>query len=433
MSYYGGWPGQPGQPGQGQWVYTPPAPKPGVIPLHPLALSDVMGGIFGSIRHYFRQLYGPLAVLLLASALITGTAVAFSYAPLHHLYDDIRNQGDITHGQAAEIVLILGAIGLLYAVLMFCWYTVSGLISSAVLRHAVIGRRVTVRQILDEARPRLWKSVGGFALLLLAYAGPMLVAVVVTGALGALGGDAAAGFGFLLVLPAMGWMVFLSGRMALMAPVIVLENAGPKTAFARAWRLNQGNWWRTAGFTFLASLIGSFAAQVVNTPISLMTGGGVFNTFPQQGQVWTVDNLPSFHSFWVYLIGFLISIYVSGILLMPLVGLCNGLLYVDRRIRRESLDEQLAAEAGVSLTPPPPAPPQAYGGWPGQPPYGPQPPYAQPPYQQPPYPPYGAPPPGQQPYGGWPGQQPQPGWPSGPQPPSAPPVPPPPSDSSTSA
>jgi len=426
MSNYGGW---PGQPGPGAWVYTPPAPKPGVIPLHPLVLSDVIGGAFGTIRHYFKATYGPLAVLALGSGVVFAAALALCYSPLNTVYLRVQGQSSATGTQAAEIFGLLGGLYLVFLLVGFCWYVVSALISTTVLRHAVIGRKATARQVVAEAQARLWQTVGGFALLLLACAGPLVVAMAVTMALGATVGGGGAALGLLLLAPACVWVPYLAIRMALLAPVIVLENARPKAAFSRAWRLNEANWWRTLGFSFVLSLIGSFAAEIVNTPVSLLTSGSVVNTFVQPGNGWTTSDLPSFGSAWLYLVGLVVTGFITMVISMPLIPLGNGLLYIDRRIRRESLDEQLAEEAGISLATPPPVPAQAAGGWPGQQPYGPpQPPYG----QQPPYgaPVYGQHPYGQAPYGSWPGQQPPPpGWPgaqppTGPFPPPAPPVPP---------
>ena len=420
MSNYGGW---PGQPGPGAWVYTPPAPKPGVIPLHPLSLAEVLAGIFGTIRHYFKALYAPMAVVMLASGVILTAMLALCYSPLHNVYVDIQNHNHATGVQITELFSLLGGFYLVCLIISLGCYVATGLISTTVLRHAVIGRKVTVRQVLSEAAPRLWQLIGGLVLLALAGFGPLVVASAVTLALLALAGPVAALGLLLLMMPAGVWSAYVPVRLALLAPVIVLENAKPKDAFSRAWRLNQSHWWRTFGFTLLVAVIGSCATQIVNTPVSLMTSGSVLNSFSQPDQSWTVSDLPSFGSFWIYLVGLVVTSLVSILLAMPLIPLCNGLLYIDRRIRRESLDEQLAEEAGVSLTRPP-VPPQAPGGWPGQPPYGQQPwqqPYGGQQYGQPQF---GQPPHGQSPYGGWPGQQPQPRpvWP-GAQPP-APPVPP---------
>lgn len=406
MSNYGGWPGQPGRPGPGSWAYAPPPPKPGVIPLHPLTVADIISGIFATLRHYFWAVYGPLAIAVLASGVVASGAVALSYSPVHTLYTHIQDQGNATDGQVNEIIAFAGGFVLLYAVCTFLWYAISALITSAVLRHAVVGRRATMRQILAEARPRLRQTLGALGAIVLAVGGALLVSIVACIVLGALAGGGGVAIGVLLILASVVWLFFLTIRMALLVPVVVLESQGVKDALARAWRLNQGNWWRTLGFTMLVSLLGSVASQVVTTPISMLTSSSALGALPQPGQGWSVADLPSFGSFWLYFVGTLAATFVTSVLLLPLVPLSNGLLYIDRRIRRESLDEQLAAEAGINLATPPPPPPGFGGGWPGQAPY--RPPYGHAPYGQPPY--------GQAPYGGWPGQQP-------PTPP-APPVPP---------
>ncbi|WP_456049285.1 hypothetical protein [[Kitasatospora] papulosa] len=51
---YGGYPFG-GPPGWGGWV---PPPKPGVIPLAPLGLGDVLGGAFSTVGRYWKQLFG---------------------------------------------------------------------------------------------------------------------------------------------------------------------------------------------------------------------------------------------------------------------------------------------------------------------------------------------------------------------------------------
>ncbi len=416
MSNYGGWPGQPGRPGA--WTYAPPPPKPGVIPLHPLTVADILSGIFATLRHYFWAVYGPLAVVVVACGAVMAGAVALSYSPLHNLYTGIQAQDGVTDGQQGEILAFVGGFALLYAICAFIWYTVSALITSAVLRHAVVGRRATMRQVLAEARPRLWPTLGALGALVLAVGGAFLVSVVAFVVLAALAGNGGAAIGLVLILASAAWMLFLTLRMALLVPVVVLENQGVKEALSRAWRLNQGNWWRTLGFTMVVSLLGSLVSQVVTTPISMLTSTSALGSLPTTNQGWNLSDLPSFGSFWLYLVGTLAATFVTSVLLLPLVPLSNGLLYIDRRIRRESLDEQLAAEAGISLSTPPPPP--GYGGWPGQAPYG-HSPYGQAPYGQPPY---GQAPYGQSPYGGWPGQQP-PVWPTAQPPaPPTPPVPP---------
>src|SRR5262249_42454025 len=63
----------PGHPRYGQWPSQPQAPKPGVIPLRPLGVGELLDGAFTSIRRNPRATLGIAALLLTASAVITTT------------------------------------------------------------------------------------------------------------------------------------------------------------------------------------------------------------------------------------------------------------------------------------------------------------------------------------------------------------------------
>ena len=49
-----------------------PPPKPGVIPLAPLGLGDVLGGAFSTMGRYWKQLFGMAAALYGGAALADG-------------------------------------------------------------------------------------------------------------------------------------------------------------------------------------------------------------------------------------------------------------------------------------------------------------------------------------------------------------------------
>src|SRR6516225_8193246 len=72
--------GQPGYgPGTGQpgWAPPPAAPKPGVIPLRPIAVGEILDGAFTSIRRNPKATIGIAAIVLTVSAVIT-TALEYS-------------------------------------------------------------------------------------------------------------------------------------------------------------------------------------------------------------------------------------------------------------------------------------------------------------------------------------------------------------------
>ena len=65
--------GPPSAPPSYPWQSQPQAPKPGVIPLRPLGVGEILDGAFTSIRRNPRATLGIAALLLTASAVITTT------------------------------------------------------------------------------------------------------------------------------------------------------------------------------------------------------------------------------------------------------------------------------------------------------------------------------------------------------------------------
>ena len=61
-----------GQPPPGQWPrYGEAAPKPGVIPLRPLGVGEILDGAFASIRRNPKAILGLAAVVMTISAVIS--------------------------------------------------------------------------------------------------------------------------------------------------------------------------------------------------------------------------------------------------------------------------------------------------------------------------------------------------------------------------
>ena len=59
-------------------------------------------------------------------------------------------------------------------------------------------------------------------------------------------------------------------RLGFTTAVIVLENRGVSSAFARSWRLTSGRaFWRLLGIRFLTSLVVGFAGKIITLPIAL--------------------------------------------------------------------------------------------------------------------------------------------------------------------
>lgn len=147
---YGGYPFG-GPPGWGGWV---PPPKPGVIPLAPLGLGDVLGGAFSTMGRYWKQLFGMAAALYGGATLLMAAAVAVAYSAVSdHLdrvvaldYDETASSTDVVPLVTAGIVL--GLVGIVTI------SVVSGLMYAAVpavLQEAVLGRPVAFAAVWRKA------------------------------------------------------------------------------------------------------------------------------------------------------------------------------------------------------------------------------------------------------------------------------------------
>ncbi|MEY9839071.1 hypothetical protein [Streptacidiphilus sp. EB103A] len=355
-----GGPGYPGYPGPPGWGYIPippppPPPKPGVIPLHPLSVGDVFGGVFGTLRRHFLAVYVPLLLTALGSALLFGVLAAFAYSPLQSIYVAARDDAYFSPSSGQSLTLIgFSAGGFLVAALggLAC-YLVCSTTCTTVLRHAVLGRKVTVRQVWSESRPHLWRVLG---ISLLLTVGASAAAVVATGLLVAGLGAAAqsdAVFGATLLLfwlPVMAAAMYVTVRLVLVIPVAVLENQRPIAALRRAWKLNEGAWWRSFGIPYLVGLVGSVAGQLILVPAVVIGSLPVFGQLSRTPDSAIMPHI-GFGALAFFYLTMGIGFAVVMVLVLPLTPLTNGLLYLDRRIRRESLDLALAEQAGVQLHP----------------------------------------------------------------------------------
>src|SRR5215813_8516160 len=326
--------GGPGQPRYAPWPSQPQAPKPGVIPLRPLGVGELLDGAFTSIRRNPRATLGIAALLLTASAVITTTV---SLVLAHYVGSvTLPSPGQqLTDAQATRLLTwileVLVPTAAVSAVLTF------------VIGRLVLGRKITAGEAWRIARPRIPALIGTTLLIPLILLGVwavyavVLVILAVAHAPGAL-------IGFLAVLGAIAGIVLtiwfaVMFRMA--APAVVLEREGPARALARSWRLVHGSFWRVLGITLLASLIVVVTAGVLQIPFGLLAAaaGGGNSLLPSTG-----GNVASI----------LISAVggvVAGAVARPISAGVAVLLYVDLRMRREGLDLVLQTAAGGDAAP----------------------------------------------------------------------------------
>ncbi|MEV6211434.1 hypothetical protein [Kitasatospora sp. NPDC051914] len=365
MSSHGEWQGPQFGPGGGggqvPWGQAAPAPQPGVVPLRPLKIGDIISGVFATVQRYPAALFVPLLWTALGSLVVFGVLAVVAFLVLDGPYRAIIATETPATGDLVALLSVAAAAFLVLAAALTALYAVSSATATVVLRYAVIGRRKSGREIWAEARPAVWRVVvsqflvGGIAtgIVLVSYLPAVLIGI-------ATHGDPTAAVALLLAVPGWAGAVYVQVRLVLEVPVLVMEDTTALAALRRAWRLNEGNWWRSFGIPYVVSLIGSFAAQIALAPFMLV---GLVTLFSSMGEdpadPYGEPTAPSLGALVVMLFCVAVGLVAATALTMPLTPLTNGLLYIDRRIRRESLDVSLAAAAGLRPWPEADVPAQA--------------------------------------------------------------------------
>ncbi|MFG2645365.1 oxidoreductase [Streptomyces sp. NPDC048370] len=343
--------------GSYSYGYPPPPapPKPGVIPLAPLGLSQILTGAFATIGRYWKPLLGVAAAAYGLALLLLAAAAGFAYAAVS---DHVPGVFDLPHGQepswddGGPLLVAFGAVWLIALVGMLVASAVVYAACPAVLQEAVLGRRTTFGAIWRRSWSRM-SSVLGTALLtlLLTVPVPLLVFVAAfAGLLVALSGSGpvalvvlsfgGAVLATLLTAPLSAWLWV---KFSLAAPAAVFEGQGAMTSMRRSSRLVQGSWWRIFGALLVAGLMAGMANWLIQQVLSLLLSFPASFT-DSAGADSTGEVLIAFVPLLVIaVIGSMVAQAVCSVF-PPLVA---GLVYVDQRIRKENLAPTLTQAAGT--------------------------------------------------------------------------------------
>ncbi|MFJ1568549.1 hypothetical protein [Streptomyces erythrochromogenes] len=333
----GGWGTQPGTPyggrqaypgGPGQWS-RPPAAKPGVIPLRPLGLGEILDGSVATMRTHWRSVVPITLVVATVIQVISVLVQKFmlSDLPLSSTEDMTAEEAIDTLGSSLAVSVVNQFIQVLGTIVVTAMLTM-------IFSRAILGQHSSVSTAWREARPQLLRLIG--LTLLLALGIILLGAVLVLP--GALAGNIGlAVVGFVAWLPLIIW---LGIKFSLASPALMLEKSTVIKAFTRSSKLVGGSWWRIFGITLLTSLIAFMVALMVVAPFQMVgifaVGGGMDAL--EDGSAQTA---------WGPLIFSGIGLIIAQTIIMPIQSGVTVLLYVDQRIRREGLDLELARAAGI--------------------------------------------------------------------------------------
>ncbi|MCC2312958.1 hypothetical protein [Cellulomonas xiejunii] len=306
-----------------------PALQPGIIPLRPLGLGEVLDGAIRAVRANPAVMFGLSAVVVtIAVALQTLVQLYVSSLIGAALSDlELTSMVSSTDTMLVEMLSTSGGQALTLPLLVPVTSVLTGLLIVSVSR-SVLGQRVALREVWRTRR--VWLLVG-FGLLQLFV--PFLLVAAWGGAVVALvgaGADEAALVVGLVGGIALGVvLVWLTARTLLVPPALMLEGRRFWPTVARAWRLTRGSFWRLLGIYLLSNLLVSVLMYLFLVPASVVAGLVTATTGS--------DDLTVF----VSAFGQVVGLTLSTTFLAAVVAL----LYIDVRIRREGLDLELARAA----------------------------------------------------------------------------------------
>jgi hypothetical protein len=315
-------------PQTGAWFPPPPAPKPGVIPLRPLGIAEVLDGAITAFRRY------PKAILLPSFVVALGVGV-FAYviqlASISYLSDLTSLDPLTTDG--ADIAASAGPAVLLSLVSILVQFIATVLLTgviTVVMSQAVLGRPVTAADAWREVRPQMWRLLGLSLLITAAVVALLVVTAVVVVVLGVL----TFGVGLILLLGFWIPAAVLVTYWAIAPAALLLEKAGVTRALGRARSLTSGAFWRTFGTLVLMAIVYGVISVAISIPFSVpeIIAPSIDPYTAEIDQTRFVVNTA------ISTVG---SVVVSTVAL-PFVAGVISLLYIDRRMRTEGLDITLA-------------------------------------------------------------------------------------------
>ncbi|MFF8274597.1 oxidoreductase [Streptomyces lateritius] len=337
----------------------PPPPKPGVIPLAPLSLSDMLTGAFATIGRYWKPLLGVALAAYGAALLLVAAAVGVAYAAVADHLPGVFDLGDGRGPTWDDGRPLLIAFGCVWLIAMFGTLVASAVVYGAcpaVLQEAVLGRRTTFGAVWRRAWSRMPPVLGTvFLTVLLTVPVPLIVFVAAfIGLLVSFAGGTgplalpflAFGGAMLATLPTVPLAIWLWVKFSLAPAAAVFEGQPATAAMRRSSQLVRGSWWRIFGALLAAGAMAAMAnwaiQQVFSALLSLPAPFEGAETADSAGEV-LISLAP-------VLVVAVIGSMVAQAVCSAFPPLVTGLVYVDQRIRKENLAPVLA-EAATQAAP----------------------------------------------------------------------------------
>ena len=321
------------------------APKPGIIPLRPLSIGEIISGAFESLRANPRAMFLPSLIVLTATGVLSAVMNYLGTSLLFSRLGVILDSSDVQVSRILPVFMGSFASQIVGALLTALATTIlTGLLIVAVSR-SVLGRIATPGEVWERTRGRILPLIGQTLLItlitivadiIILVIGVVLIAVI---AASIMGSDPGAGaiIATLLVALALIVLVFIAAvflvvRLSLAPAALMLENTGVVEGIGRSWALTRGSFWRVLGILVLAGLITGLVTGTLSFGL-----GMVFGVVPV--------GLPAAQPL-VSAVTVLLTSVLSA-LVLPFTAAVTALTYIDLRMRTEGLDVELRQAAGV--------------------------------------------------------------------------------------
>jgi hypothetical protein len=327
-----------GAPAPGQPAGWTPPPKPGLVPLRPLAFGTLLGASFQVLRRNPRPMFGfaliITAIVSLSAGLVVGLVTVGALTRIESALDE-----DVDAIAAGSIALIILAGLVAVALSLVASAILQGVVSLEVAR-GTLGEKLRLGGLWRAARGRIGALIGWTLLLTAALVVAIVIVILIIVGLSIAGGAAGVVVGVLLGLALFGGLAVLGSwigtRLALVPSALMIERLPLRAAITRSWTLSIGYFWRTFGTLILVAFILSFAGQIITTPVQLVfsLGGGLLN--PNADEDAMLGTL---------LVGSLVTTVISvviGAISAVVQSATAALIYIDLRMRKEGLDLELA-------------------------------------------------------------------------------------------
>ena len=330
-----------GVPGYGLPTNFLLAPKPGIIPLRPLTVSEIIGGAFAALRANPRAMFLPA---LLVMGVLGGVSAVLTYALQNSTLLDLDGPGT-TQGTVEALLILPALVTLSPSTLITTIVSIvaNGLLTGLLIvtvSRAVLGRVASPGQAWAQTRGRIWALLGQALLITLIETVPPAGATLVATALlrQVLGNNTGSSGEVLLVilvilLVLLVWVlmtVFLVVRLFPAPAALILENTSVASSIRRSWTLTRGSFWRVLGALVLMGLIAWLVAGAIG--IVAGVGGGVV-TVLQPGSATVAASVV------------MLATTLATALVMPFTASVAALIYIDLRMRKEGLDIELRRAA----------------------------------------------------------------------------------------